>query len=159
MAINRDYLGRVYESPQPYEVTRVKIREFADAIGDPNPVYTDAATARAAGYEDVIAPPTFPIIMAMDGAGQAIVDPDLRLDFSMVVHGDQAFRYTRPLCAGDVVTTTTTIADIKALGGDERFTLESEIRTTGGELVVTSMIMLVVRGGAAKDRDTQGSAA
>ncbi|MFC3994621.1 MaoC family dehydratase N-terminal domain-containing protein [Nocardiopsis sediminis] len=156
MAINRDYLGRVYETPQPYEVTRGKIREFAAAIQDPSPLYTDTAAAKAAGHTDVVAPPTFPIIMAMDGAGQAIVDPDLRLDFSMVVHGDQSFRYSRPLRAGDVVTTVTTIADIKALGGNEMMTLESEISTVEGEHVVTSVMMFVVRGGAAEQ---QGSSA
>ena len=70
MAINRDYLGRAYELPEPYEVTRVKIREFADAISDPNPLYRDPAHAKEAGYTDVIAPPTFPIILSMEGAGQ-----------------------------------------------------------------------------------------
>ncbi|GAB3211516.1 MaoC family dehydratase N-terminal domain-containing protein [Marinactinospora thermotolerans] len=150
MAINRDLLGRVYRSPEPYEVTRGKIREFADAIQDPNPVYRDTAEAKAAGYADVIAPPTFPIIMGMEAAGQAVTDPELRLDFSMVVHGDQRFRYSRPLQAGDVVTTVTTISDIKVLGGNELITLESEISTLAGEHVVTSVNMLVVRGGAAQ---------
>ena len=142
MAINRDYLGRAYELPEPYEVTRVKIREFADAISDPNPLYRDPAHAKEAGYTDVIAPPTFPIILSMEGAGQAIADPELALD------GDQRFRYSRPLQAGDVVTCRTTITDIKSLAGNEMLTLESEIATTAGEHVVTSVTMLVVRGDA-----------
>src|SRR5690606_16305158 len=152
MAINRDYLGRAYELPEPYEVTRVKIREFADAISDPNPLYRDPAHAKEAGYTDVIAPPTFPIILSMEGAGQAIADPELALDFSRVVHGDQRFRYSRPLQAGDLVTCRTTITDIKALGGNELLTLDSEIATTAGEHVVTSVNMLVVRGTAPAEK-------
>ncbi|TDQ51501.1 MaoC family dehydratase N-terminal domain-containing protein [Actinorugispora endophytica] len=148
MAINRDYLGRVYEAPEPYEVTRGKIREFADAISDPNPVYRDRDSAKAAGYTDVVAPPTFPIILDMEGVGQAVADPGLRLDFSMVVHGAQDFRYSRPLQAGDVVTCRTTVSDIKALGRTEMITLESEIATVDGEHVVTAVNMLVVRAGA-----------
>ncbi|MUL41929.1 MaoC family dehydratase [Streptomonospora sp. PA3] len=156
MGINREHVGREYRSPQPYEVTRGKIREFAEAIGDPNPIYIDTATARAAGYGDVIAPPTFPVIMGMEGMSQAVVDPELRLDFSMVVHGDQSFAYQRPLQAGDVVETVTRIADIAALGGNERLTLESEMRTAEGELVVTAVNMLVVRG-AAEEAGAQGA--
>ncbi|MDA8368798.1 MAG: MaoC family dehydratase N-terminal domain-containing protein [Nocardiopsaceae bacterium] len=146
MAINRDCLGREYEAPQPYEVTRGKIREFANAIQDPNPFYTDVEAARAAGYKDVIAPPTFPIIMDMDGVGQAVVDPELGLDFSMVVHGDQRFCYSRPMEAGDVLTSVTRISGIKALGDKEMLTLESEISTVGGEHIVTAVNMLFVRG-------------
>ncbi|QBI55986.1 MaoC family dehydratase N-terminal domain-containing protein [Streptomonospora litoralis] len=157
MGINREYLGREYRSPQPYEVTRGKIREFAEAIGDPNPVYVDTDTARAAGYDDVIAPPTFPVIMGMEGMSQAVVDPELRLDFSMVVHGDQSFTYRRPLRAGDVVETVTRIADIATLGGNERLTLESEMRTVAGEHVLTAVNMLVVRGAAEPGGNGQGS--
>ncbi|MFC7329344.1 MaoC family dehydratase N-terminal domain-containing protein [Marinactinospora rubrisoli] len=147
MPINRDYLGRVYPSPEPYEVTRGKIREFADAIGDPNPVYRDVAAAKAVGHTDVVAPPTFPVIMNMAGMADAADDPELGLDYSMVVHGDQSFRYSRPLRAGDVVHTSTRIAGIKALAGNEMLTLESEISTVEGEHVVTAVMMLVVRGG------------
>ncbi|WP_046470611.1 MaoC family dehydratase N-terminal domain-containing protein [Allosalinactinospora lopnorensis] len=151
MAINRDFLGREYRAPEPYEVTRGKIREFAEAIQDPTPIYSDTATARAAGYTDVIAPPTFPIILGMAGAGQAIVDPELRLDFSMVVHREQRFRYSRPMEAGDLVECVTRISDIKALGGNELMTLDSEMLTVDGEHIVTAVNTLVVRGGAEDD--------
>ncbi len=148
MAINRDFLGREYCAPEPYEVTRGKIREFAAAIQDDNPMYTDTATARAAGYTDVVTPPTFPIIMGMAGTGQAVVDPDLRLDFSMVVHREQRFQYSRPMEAGDLVWCVTRISDIKALGDNELMTLDSEMSTVEGEHIVTARNTLVVRGGA-----------
>ncbi|MBB6175102.1 acyl dehydratase [Nocardiopsis mwathae] len=152
MAINRDCLGREYRAAQPYEVTRGKIREFAGAINDPNPLYTDVDAAKAAGHRDVVAPPTFPIIMGMDAAAQAAVDPELGLDFSLVVHGQQSFRYSRPLQAGDVVDNVTRITEVKNLGATEMITLETDISTVEGEHVVTSVNMLVVRGDAAKDR-------
>ncbi|WP_017593331.1 MaoC family dehydratase N-terminal domain-containing protein [Nocardiopsis potens] len=155
MAINRELLGREYPSPEPYEVTRGKIREFAEAIGDANPVYTDAEAARKAGHPDVVAPPTFPIILSMAGAGQAVTDPELGLDFSMVVHGEQRFRYSRPVVAGDLVRSVTRITEIKSLAGNELVTLESEISDLDGEHVVTAVNMLVVRGGA----EEAGSAA
>ena len=116
MAVNKDYAGRSFPATQPYEVSRVKIAEFADAIGDPNPVYRDRDAAVAAGYPDVIAPPTFPIVVTMAASGQAIADPGLGINYAMVVHGEQRFSYARPLRAGDVVTAQSTIETIKTLG-------------------------------------------
>jgi acyl dehydratase len=146
VAINPDYLGREYPAPESYEVTRGKIREFAEAVNDPNPVYTDAASAKAAGYPDVIAPPTFPVILGMAGSAQAIADPELGVDFSRVVHGDQSFHYSRPLHAGDVLSSVTRITGIKSLGGNELLTLETVADNADGEHVVTTTMMLVVRG-------------
>src|ERR1035441_1461259 len=99
MAINRDYLGRTYPVSEPYEVSRVKIGEFADAIGDPSLLYRDAGAAQAAGYPDVIAPPTFPVVITMAAAGRAVTDPGLGLDYPMVVHGEERFEYSRQLSA------------------------------------------------------------
>ncbi|GAA1463993.1 MaoC family dehydratase N-terminal domain-containing protein [Nocardiopsis exhalans] len=146
MAINPDYLGREYPAPEAYEVTRGKIREFAEAINDLNPAYLDKASAKALGYADVIAPPTFPVILGMAGSALALADPDLGVDFSRVVHGDQSFRYSRPLRAGDVLSTVTRITDIKVLGGNELITMETVAEAADGEHVVTAGMMLVVRG-------------
>ncbi|HEY3683231.1 MAG TPA: MaoC family dehydratase N-terminal domain-containing protein [Streptosporangiaceae bacterium] len=148
MAINRDYLGRTFPPTAPYEVSRVKIAEFADAIGDPDPLYRDPEAARAAGHPDVIAPPTFPIVISMRGSGEIIADPDLGVDYSMVVHGEQRFAYTRPLRAGDVVTSTSTISDIRAAGRNEMVTTSTDVSTVDGEHIVTAYSTLVVRGGA-----------
>ncbi|MFD0851109.1 MaoC family dehydratase N-terminal domain-containing protein, partial [Actinomadura adrarensis] len=65
MPLNRDFIGRSFPPSEPYEVSRVKIRDFAQAIGDPNPIYRDAEAAKAAGHPDVIAPPTFPIVVSL----------------------------------------------------------------------------------------------
>jgi acyl dehydratase len=149
MAINRDYLGRTFAAAEPYEVSRVKIAEFADAIGDPNPLYREHAAAQAAGYPDVIAPPTFAIVITTAASARAVADPGLGLNYAMVVHGEQRFEYSRQICAGDVVTAQATISDIKDAGRNVLLTTTTEIRTAGGEHVCTAHSTLVERGGAA----------
>jgi acyl dehydratase len=146
MAINRDYAGRVFPASEPYEVSRGKIAEFAAAIGDTSPVYRDRAAAQAAGHADVIAPPTFAIVISVAGSGAALADPGLGLNYAMVVHGEQRFTYTRPLTAGDVVTAQVTIADIRDAGRNVMLTTSTDIRTVAGELVCTALSSIVERG-------------
>jgi acyl dehydratase len=146
MAINRDYAGRTFPASEPYEVSRVKIADFAAAIGDPNPLFRDRAAAQAAGHPDVIAPPTFAIVVSMVGSGAAIADPGLRLNYAMVVHGEQRFEYTRPIVAGDVVTAQATITDIRDAGRNVMLTTSTEIRTVEGEHICTALSTLVERG-------------
>jgi acyl dehydratase len=148
VAVNKDYAGRSFPATQPYEVSRVKIAEFADAIGDPSPVYRNRDAAVAAGYPDVIAPPTFPIVVTMAASGQAIADPGLGINYALVVHGEQRFSYARPLRAGDVVTAQSTIETIKTLGRNTVMTTRTEVRTVSGEQVCTAFSTLVERGTA-----------
>jgi acyl dehydratase len=148
MPIDHSYVGRAYPATEPYEVSRVKIREFADAIGDPNPVYRDRAAAQAAGYPDVIAPPTFAIVISSAGSAKAVSDPGLGVNYAMVVHGEQRFEYARQLVAGDVVTAQATISGIRNAGRNVMVSAQTEIRTIDGELVCTAHSTLVERGGA-----------
>jgi acyl dehydratase len=148
MAINRDYIGKTFPPSAPYEVSRVKLAEFADAIGDGNPVFRDRAAAQQAGFPDVIAPPTFPIVISMASSGQALADPGLNLNYAMVVHGEQRFEYSRPLMAGDVVTAQVTISEIKDAGRNSMMTTTTEISTVDGEHICTARSTLVERGGA-----------
>jgi acyl dehydratase len=147
MAINRDYAGRTFPAAEPYEVSRVKIAEFADAIGDPNPVYRDKAAAQAAGHADVIAPPTFAIVVSMAGSGAALADPGLGLNYAMVVHGEQRFVYERPIVAGDVLTAQATLTEIRDAGRNIMLTTSTQIKSAAGELVCTAISTLVERGG------------
>jgi acyl dehydratase len=146
VGVNADYLGRTFPATEPYEVSRVKIADFADAIGDRNPLYTDAAAAKAAGYPDVIAPPTFPIVITMAASRSAIGDPGFGINYAMVVHGEQRFTYSRPLYAGDVVVAQSTISGIREVGPMTMVTTETEIKTLDGELVCTGYGTLVERG-------------
>ena len=149
MALNPDYAGRVFGPGEPYEVSRVKIAEFADAIGEPSELCRDREAAVKAGYPDVIAPPTFAIVLSMASADQALHDPGLGLDYSMIVHGEQGFTHSRPLHAGDRVLVTTTIESVKALGALSTLVTSTDISTTDGEHVCTARSMIVERGPAA----------
>ena len=146
MALNKDYVGRTFEAAEPYEVSRVKIAEFADAIGDTNRLCTDKAAAQAAGYPDVIAPPTFPIVITIAASRKAIGDPGLGLNYAMVVHGEQRFVYSRPLHAGDVVVAQSTITGIREVKSLTMLTTETEIRSVDGEHICTAVNTLVERG-------------
>ena len=146
MAVNREYIGRRFEETEPYEVSRVKIAEFANAIGERSPLCRDREAARAAGYPDVIAPPTFAIVITMAASAKVALDPGLGLDYSMVVHGEESFEHSRPLHAGDVVVTQSTIESIRGAGGMTMITTATEIRTVHGEHVCTARSTLVERG-------------
>jgi acyl dehydratase len=148
MAVNKDFAGRTFPATEPYEVSRVKIAEFATAIGDPSPVYREKAAAVAAGYPDVIAPPTFPIVVTMASSGAAVADPELGINYAMVVHGEQRFEYTRPLRAGDVVTAQSTIESIREVGSNVLMNTRTELRTVAGEHVCTAFSIIVERGAA-----------
>jgi acyl dehydratase len=145
MALDPSFIGRSYPPTEPYEVGREKIREFAIAIGDANPAYIDAEAAKSFGHRDVIAPPTFPFVITYRAAGQVVEDPDLGLDYSRVVHGDQKFVYTRPVQAGDRLTVAITIDNIKSLAGNDVLTVRGEVADESGEHVVTSIMTLVAR--------------
>ncbi|HEY8451371.1 MAG: MaoC family dehydratase N-terminal domain-containing protein [Micromonosporaceae bacterium] len=146
MPLDRSFVGRQLPPTAPYQVCREKIREFATAIGADDPAYHDPEAARALGYPDVIAPPTFPVVVTMAASRQLIEDPALGMDYSRVVHGDQRFAYTRPVVAGDELVCTTTVEEITERAGHEFLTTRTEVTTPDGEPVVTAWSKLVVRG-------------
>jgi acyl dehydratase len=149
MPLNRSFIGRSGASKAPFEVTRGDIRRFATAIGDTNPISLDPEAARAAGYPDVVAPPTFLITASTgDAGGGFISDPELGLQYALVVHGEETFAFSRPVCAGDVLDSVTTIADIRDAGRNELMTLVTEV-SCQGEPVATVTNTIVSRGTAA----------
>ncbi len=148
MPLDPSFIGRTYPPTPPYEVGREKIREFASAIGDPNPAYVDPAAARALGYPDVIAPPTFAIIVTLSAADQVVFDPELGLDYSRVVHGDQRFVSDRPIGAGDLLTVVVHVDNIKSMAGSDILSTRAEVSTPDGEHLCTAYSTLVARGTA-----------
>lgn len=129
-----------------YEVGREKIREFADAVGATSPLHRDPEAARAAGYADVIAPPTFATIISMKATSVIVDDPELGLDYSRVVHGSQTFVHHRPMVAGDRLVSTSHVDDVQTRMGNDFLTIRAEIATEDGEAVCTSTGLLVARG-------------
>ena len=146
MAVNPELQGRVFPPTAPYLVGREKIREFSRAVLSTNPINLDVDAARAAGHADLVAPPTFPVVVQEATLAQLLAEPDAGIDFSRVVHGEQRFTYTRAIVAGDELTATLTVSSVKSLGGHNMVTADSEIVDANGKHVVTAISTLVVRG-------------
>ena len=148
MAVDQSFVGRVYPPTPAYRVGREKIREFADAVGDDNPLYRDPDAARAVGRPDVVAPPTFAIVLTMDAGRQEIFDPDLGLDYSRVVHGEQRFELHRPIVAGDELQVVVSVENIRQAAGNDMITTRADVQSLEGEPVATAWSTLVARGTA-----------
>ena len=146
MPVDPSFAGRTYPPTEPYEVGREKIREFADAINDPNPVYRSRAAAQELGYRDVIAPPTFAIVVTMRAGAQVIHDPDLGIDYSRVVHGEQRFEHVRPITAGDVLQVMVTVESVRTAAGNDIVTTRGDVTTVEGEKVLSAWSTIVARG-------------
>ncbi len=144
--VNVEIQGKVYAPTAPYLVGREKVREFARAVLSQEPLHLDPDAARAAGYTDVVAPPTFAIVVQDATLRQLLDDEEAAVDFSRVVHGDQRFSYTRPIVAGDELTGVMTVTSVKQLGGNSMVTSSTEISDASGAHVVTAISTLVVRG-------------
>jgi len=146
MPLDPSFVGRSWPPTEPYLVGREKIREFATAIGAQNPEYHDPEAARAIGYPDVVAPPTFPVVVTMGASSQIISDPALGMDYTRVVHGDERFAYTRPIVAGDSLVCVNRVEEITQRGGHDFITTRTDVTTEAGEPVVTVWSKLVQRG-------------
>lgn len=144
MPLDRSKIGRCLPPGPPYQVAREKIREFADAIGDPHPAYRDPEVAKALGHPDVIAPPTFPIVITFAASLPWLAEFGIAL--RQVVHGDQRFAYTRPVRPGDRLSCIVTVDDIRTMAGADFLVTRAEVSDAGGEHVVTTWCTWVIRG-------------
>jgi acyl dehydratase len=144
--VNPELQGREFAPAAPYLVGREKVREFARAVFATNPINLDVEAARAAGHADVVAPPTFAVVVQEHTLAQLLAEPDAGIDFSRVVHGDQRFTSSRPIVAGDELTAKLTVSSVKTLGAHSMVTAESVITDAAGAHVVTAISTLVVRG-------------
>ncbi|MFD6055960.1 MaoC family dehydratase N-terminal domain-containing protein [Agromyces sp. NPDC060279] len=146
MSVNPELVGREFPPTAPYLVGREKVREFARAVLASTPISLDPEAARAAGYADVVAPPTFAVVIQEQTLAQLLAEPDAGIDFSRVVHGSQQFVQSRPIVAGDLLTATLAVTSVKSLGAHAMVTAESTITDPDGAHVVTAISTLVVRG-------------
>jgi len=145
MGVDPEIAGRVYPPGEVYEVGREKIREFAEAVGSDDPAHRDPAAARALGYPDVIAPPTFAVIAAQRCEAQLIRDPAAGIDYARVVHGEERFGHHRPIVAGDRLVGTLHVDSVRSAGGHAMVTTRVELATESGEPVSTVTSTIVVR--------------
>jgi acyl dehydratase len=147
VALNQSLKGKEYQEVS-FDVKREEVLAFADAIGEENAVFRDADAARAAGFPEQLAPPTFVTRMQILTSGQVVLDQELGLDYSRVVHGEQAYQWRRPVVVGDVLSATPRIADIYSKGPNEFLVIEAEVKDESGETVGISRSTLLSRGTA-----------
>ena len=145
MALSTETIGKSY-APVTYAVGREKIREYAAAVGETNPLHLDLAAARAAGYADLVAPPMFAVVYSSPAVTVAMFDPELGVDFARVVHGAQELVWGPLVIAGDEVMTTVTVKDLSQRGGMTFYAFEAESENQRGETVCTGTWTIIVRG-------------
>lgn len=145
MAMDAAFVGRSFPFARPYQVGAEKLREFAAAVGEASPLCHDPEAARAAGYDDLVAPPTFAIAVTAAAQEAVIFDPELGLDFSRVVHGDQRFVHHRPIVAGDELHCVVHIDSIRVLAGNDVIGLRTEVTDPDRQPVTTAYATLVSR--------------
>jgi acyl dehydratase len=144
--LDASFVGRSWP-PRTYTVGREKIREFARAVGATDPVHTDPEAARTAGHDDVVAPTTFPVVFTWAATREVVDDPALGLDFTRVIHRDQSFEVTRPVVAGDELTTVVTVDEIRELAGNDVVTFRCDVTDPDGATVLVTLATLVGRAG------------
>ncbi|BFM25844.1 MULTISPECIES: MaoC family dehydratase N-terminal domain-containing protein [Microbacterium] len=149
MPVNPELVGRAFAPTAPYLVGREKVREFARAVFADAPQHTDPEAARALGYADVVAPPTFAMVVQDLTLQQLLGDPDSGIELSRLVHAEQRFRYTRPIVAGDELVATLSVTGIRTMGGNAMITSEAEIvDADGAHVVTTTSVLLAGEAGA-----------
>ena len=145
MPVNSQAVEKTYE-PVVYAVGREKLKEYAHAVGETNPVHLDVKAARAAGYADVVAPPMFAVVYSAPSVGPPIFDPEIELNFAMMVHGGQEFVWGPPVVAGDEIATTASVKAIYEEKGRGFYVFESISTNQRGEQVCRGTWTNIVRG-------------
>ncbi len=147
--MNPELVGRAFPPTAPYLVGREKVREFARAVFADAPQHSDPEAARALGYADVVAPPTFAMVVQDLTLQQLLGDPDSGIELSRLVHAEQRFRYSRPIVAGDELIATLSVTGIRSMGGNAMITSEAEIvDADGAHVVTTTSVLLAGEAGA-----------
>ena len=145
MAVNTEAIGKEWPAVE-YEVGREKIREYAHAVGETNPVHHDPEAARAAGFRNVVAPPMFCVVYSAPAVGPGIVDPEVGINLAAMVHGGQEFVWGEPVCAGDVITTQAKLVDVSERTGMGFYVFESLSTNQDGAETVRGTWTDIVRG-------------
>jgi acyl dehydratase len=145
MPVDTKAAGKTYE-PKVYAVGREKVREYANAVGETNPVHLDVEAARGAGYADVVAPPMFAVVYSAPAMAPAVLDPEVGINLAMMVHGGQEFEWGKPVVAGDEITTTASVKDISERDGKGFYVFETVSTNQDGDTVATGTWTNIVRG-------------
>ena len=144
MPVNTAAIGKTLP-PTTYAVGREKIREFAEAVGETDPLYLDVEAARAAGYADVVAPPMFAVVYSLRAVWPALFDDEIGIDFARMVHAGQEFRWGELVVAGDEITTVAKLSDVSERRGNGFYVFETTSTNQRGEAVCTGLFTNIVR--------------
>jgi acyl dehydratase len=142
--VDESKIGKSYP-PYEYEVGREKIKEYANAVGEANPVHQDRQAAQDAGFRDVVAPPMFAVVYSAGAVGPAVLDPEIGIELPRMLHGSQEFEWGEPVCAGDTITTTTTVKDLYEKDGKKFYVFESVSKNQDDQEVVRAIWTNIVR--------------
>jgi acyl dehydratase len=144
MAVDTGNIGKTYE-PATFEVDAERIRKYAEAVHEDEPVYRDAEAAKQAGFRDLVAPPMFAVVYSAAALGPAIFDT-IGEALPRMVHGGQEFIWAEPVCAGDVITTEASVKEIYEKDGKGFYVFESVSRNQAGAETVRGIWTNIVRG-------------
>jgi acyl dehydratase len=145
MPVNKDAVGKQWP-PVAYEVCLEKIREYAHAVGETNPVHLDREAALADGFRDVVAPPMFCVVYSAPAMGPAVLDSEVGINLAAMVHGGQEFQWGEPVCAGDVIATQPRLSEAYEKDGRGFYVFLSESTNADGKLTVRGTWTNIVRG-------------
>lgn len=145
MPVNTSAVGKEFP-PVIYAVGREKVREYASAVGETSPLHLDPAAARAAGYDDLVAPPMFAVVYQAPAVTPGMFDPEVGINFAMLVHSGQDFRWERVVVAGEELTTRAKVAGISEKGGMGFYDFEAVTSDADGATVCTGIWKIIVRG-------------
>ena len=125
---------------------RYTARQFSRSVSARHPSHTAAGAPRALGYPDVVAPPTFAMVIQDLPLQQLLAEPDSGVVLERTIHAEQKFRYTRPIVAGDELTGRLSVTGVRAIGQGAMVTSEAEITDASGAHVVTATSILLIGG-------------
>jgi acyl dehydratase len=145
VAIETKAVGKTFPTTT-YAVGREKIKEYALAVGETNPLHLDHEAARKAGYADVVAPPMFAVVFKSPSMAPAIFDHEVGMNFALMVHGGQEFRWGPLVVAGDEIRTTVTVKSIEERDGKGFYVFESVSLNQRDETVCVGTWTNIVRG-------------
>jgi acyl dehydratase len=145
MALKTDAVGKSWPAVD-FAVEADRIRQYADAVGEASAVHHDADAAKAAGFDDLVAPPMFCVVYSAPAMGPAITDPDVEMNLMAMVHGGQAFEWGEPVCAGNVISTEVECKSIEERDGRGFYVFESVSRNQDGAETVRGTWTNIVRG-------------
>ena len=144
--IDKKHIGRT-TAPQTVDVEKGRLKFFAKAIGETDPVYTNENASKTAGYAALPAPPTFAFCLEMETNSLWDNIAAMGVPVGKILHGSQSFKYCAPILAGDQITFVTKVSDIyDKKGGALEFIVEdTTAKNQDGTLVAELQRVIVVR--------------